>query len=486
VIWFKNRPDWQLLCGLIISLIALKAWLTAAAGFELHYDEAQYWEWSQYPDWSYYSKGPMVAWLIALAEYFFGHGEWQTRLFAWLSHGIFLLLIFVLTRRLWDSRSAAWWAVLIVLTTPLYFTLGLVMTTDVFLFTFWTWGLWAAHRALNQNQPRAWYELGAAVGVGALAKLSIGLLPAVIGLLVIIIPHWRRHLLNPHVWAGLSLMLVCMSPLILWNYHHDWVMLRHELGHVSHQEWSLLRLIEYLLGQWLALSPLIVIIALPLLARFPRIPRHRLFWLISLICSIFFVLKAGGAKVQLNWPAPVYIGFIVLFAGAIPNFSSLKRRILLLGIGTSLAFMAVGYFPYFFGLPAKLDPFKVVKSWYQPITAISNMVPTADFILTDKYELAGELAFYWPQRLPVYITGSAARRFNQHDLWPAIDREAGRNAAYISTDPNPPDELARAFRQCTGLQPVTVHAHDGSLLRTLYVRHCRHYVSIVWPKPQFY
>lgn len=484
--WLKSRPDWQLLCGLIVALIAIKAWLTSAAGFELHYDEALYWEWSQQLDWSYYSKGPLIAWLIALAEHLFGHGEWQVRLFAWLCHGIFLAMIFAVTRLLWKSRAAAWWAIIITLTTPLYFTLGMVMTTDVFMFTLWTWGLWAAQRAIYQDQTHAWYELGAAVGIGALTKLSIGLLPAIIGLLLLIIPQWRRHLTKPHVWGGLALMLVCMSPLLIWNYHNDWVMLRHEHGHVRYDYWSFTRMFEYLLGQWFVLSPIIVIVAITVLVRFPQVIRHRLFWLISLVCAVFFLFKAGSAKVQLNWPAPAYIGFITLFAGAIPDFTTLKRRLVVLGMVMSVTFMAVSYFPYFFGLPAKFDPFKVVKSWRQPVTTISAMVTKSDFILTDKYETAGELAFYWPHRIPVYITGSTTRRFNQHDLWPAIDREAGRDALYISENPVPPVELAHAFKQCVELEPVSALAPDGSTLRIIYVRYCTHYVSIIWPTPRFY
>lgn len=482
----RDRPDWQLLCGLVVGLVVFSAWLTHTAGFELHYDEAQYWEWSQHLDWSYYSKGPLLAWLIALSESLFGHGEWQVRLFAWFTHGIFLVLVFGLTRLLWHSRTAAWWGVMIALTTPLYFTLGLVMTTDVFLFAFWTWGLWAAQRALYQNRKSAWYELGAAVGIGSLVKLSIGLLPAAIGLLVMVMPHWRRHLLNPHVWSGLALMLACMSPMLLWNFQNDWVMFRHELGHVGHQNWSLTRLIEFLLGQWLALSPIVVVIAITVLRRLPVASHHRLLWLVSLACTLFFIFKAGGDKVQLNWPAPAYIGFIVLFAGTLPNLSAPKQRLLLSGIITSVIFLAIGSFPYQFGLSARYDPLKEVKSWRQPIATIAATAPPVDFILTDKYELAAELSFYWPVTLPVYITGNANRRFNQHDLWPTIDRESGHDALFISTRPEPPPELARAFHQSTVLPPAIARAPDGSPLRTLYVRHCLNYVSILWPSPQVY
>ena len=69
------RADAFLLGLLVIGGVLLNAWLTAAAGFDLHYDEAQYWEWAQQLDWSYYSKGPLVAWSIALSTGLFGHGE---------------------------------------------------------------------------------------------------------------------------------------------------------------------------------------------------------------------------------------------------------------------------------------------------------------------------------------------------------------------------------------------------------------------------
>ena len=35
-------------------------------------DEAHYWDWSRHLDWSYYSKGPLVAWLIRASCELFG------------------------------------------------------------------------------------------------------------------------------------------------------------------------------------------------------------------------------------------------------------------------------------------------------------------------------------------------------------------------------------------------------------------------------
>lgn len=482
----STHRDGLWLAALALGLVAAKAALTRAAGVELHYDEAQYWEWSRQLDWSYYSKGPLVAWLIALSEAVFGHGEWQVRLPAWLAHGALLAVVFHFARDVWQSRAAAWWAVWLTLFTPLYFTLGLVMTTDIWLFLCWTWGLWASYRALIFERPRAWFEVGAAVGLGALTKLSIGLLPAAVGIAVLLHPRWRAQLKSPQLWGGLLLMLVIMSPVLAWNAAHDWVMLRHEAGHVGGTDGSVPRVLSFLVGQAVALSPLVVVIALTVLWRPPKDSGPRLLWGLSLAWIAFFVFKAFGAKVQVNWPAAGYIGLLILFAGYIPVLARWKRRVLVAGFVLASALMFAAYFPYALGLHNHQDPFKDTKAWRAPVAALSAQTPPVEFILTPNYKLAAEMAFYWPEELPVYVAGNRARRFNQHDLWPGITREAGRDGLWVSTSPDAPPELTQAFARCTSLQAVPAVTPDGKILRTLYARHCREYRAIAWPRPESY
>src|SRR5436190_2998970 len=69
-------PDW--LCRVLAAALILTAasshlaYLALDCPLDLAPDEAHYWDWSRHLDWSYYSKGPLVAWLIRLSCEVFG------------------------------------------------------------------------------------------------------------------------------------------------------------------------------------------------------------------------------------------------------------------------------------------------------------------------------------------------------------------------------------------------------------------------------
>src|SRR5580692_175444 len=61
--------------------VARLLWLVVQPA-DLYPDEAQYWFWAQHPALGYYSKPPLVAWLIALTTAGFGDSEFAVRLAA--------------------------------------------------------------------------------------------------------------------------------------------------------------------------------------------------------------------------------------------------------------------------------------------------------------------------------------------------------------------------------------------------------------------
>src|SRR5271156_4225043 len=60
---------------ILASVVLHVVYLACDCPLDLAPDEAHYWDWSRHLDWSYYSKGPLVAWLIRASCVCFG--EWS-------------------------------------------------------------------------------------------------------------------------------------------------------------------------------------------------------------------------------------------------------------------------------------------------------------------------------------------------------------------------------------------------------------------------
>jgi hypothetical protein len=59
--------------GVILAVMTLQIlFLLVGCDWDLCGDEAEYWSWSRRLDWSYWSRGPLIAWLIRGATEVFG------------------------------------------------------------------------------------------------------------------------------------------------------------------------------------------------------------------------------------------------------------------------------------------------------------------------------------------------------------------------------------------------------------------------------
>ena len=62
-------------------------------GIEYHYEEAQYWVWSQNPSLSYLTKGPFVASIISLSNSIFGQSYLGLKFFSLLAYAGTIIFI---------------------------------------------------------------------------------------------------------------------------------------------------------------------------------------------------------------------------------------------------------------------------------------------------------------------------------------------------------------------------------------------------------
>src|SRR5262247_3575180 len=88
-----------LLAGLmVIRLIGLKFSVV-----DLFFDEAQYWAWSREPALGYFTKPPLLAWIIAVAERICGTSEACVRAPSPVFYFATCLVVFAVARQLYDD-----------------------------------------------------------------------------------------------------------------------------------------------------------------------------------------------------------------------------------------------------------------------------------------------------------------------------------------------------------------------------------------------
>ncbi len=152
---------------LAFVLLGLTLFRVVALSFnatDLFFDEAQYWSWSLNPAFGYYSKPPMIAWLIGLSGSICGSSEFCVRLPSPLLHFVTGFLVFAIGWRLYDARTGFWSGVVFATLPGVSLSAGII-STDVPLLLFWAAALLML-TFLLEEKPAWWVApaLGVAIG----------------------------------------------------------------------------------------------------------------------------------------------------------------------------------------------------------------------------------------------------------------------------------------------------------------------------------
>src|SRR5215467_13633374 len=75
-----SAPSLPLLVALLLALTILRVVGLHLSVVDLFFDEAQYWDWSRELAFGYFSKPPLLAWVIAATDPICGSGEACVRL----------------------------------------------------------------------------------------------------------------------------------------------------------------------------------------------------------------------------------------------------------------------------------------------------------------------------------------------------------------------------------------------------------------------
>ena len=206
---------------LAVRLTALKLNAT-----DLFFDEAQYWFWSTEPAFGYYSKPPLIAWLIGLSTKVCGVSEMCIRLPAPLLHTATAAALYVLGRRLYDQTTGILTA-LVYATLPAVSLSSGIISTDIPLLLCWALAL-IGYSALLQE--KSWWPtllLGAAIGAGLNAKYAMAWIVPCVAVHLTFESKRRAILRDPRLWAALAIGIALIGPNLAWNLSNSFATFSH-------------------------------------------------------------------------------------------------------------------------------------------------------------------------------------------------------------------------------------------------------------------
>ncbi len=485
---------------LLVSLLLFRVFYLWVAPLELSPDEAYYWEWSRRLDWGYYSKPPMVAWIMAASTFLLGNSEFAVRLPAAILATGALFCCWRMAHSMFGSRAGLL-ALLLAACSPGASVAAFVMTIDAPLLFFWgaaSMSLWEAMRREcipGADDGRAfcwWLAAGLAAGAGLLAKQTMAAFwPAAI-IALALHPRTRHLLYSFRLWLSAAVSILLLSPAIWWNMHHDWITMQHTAHHF-HQSGrtfldSLRTFAEFAGSQLGVLSPLTCLlvyatggVGLVMLCRFlpeafggraseiRRLSgggwpcRLLLLCLTGIAMLVPVTLLSLKQRVNANWPAPFYMSGFVLVAGWYYGKSGMAgmlegmRGMVRPAVATGAALACLVYsLPWLVPLAglegSAVDPLVRVRGWRELAAKVENIrhklpAPEKTFLVTRRRQTASELAFYLPGNPRIYRwSGNRKRITTQYELWPVPDTMSGWDVLFIiDVDKEVPGDLPGRF-----------------------------------------
>lgn len=455
--WLKRF--WWLVAAVFVARIGVM--LLFVNGVDLAGDEAYYWDWGRRPDWCYYSKPPMIGWMMGVIGWLTGNAEWGIRFAALLLGTTTLVIIHRIALVLFDARTAFLTAVLVLLTIA-NAGLNLLLTIDAPLLLCWTLGLllfWFA--AQKPACGTRWIALALVIGLGTLSKQMMLAFPALMLVFAAVSREDRALLRNPRLWAAIVLGMAFIIPVLLWNREHGWITLEHTKHHFDGETRSfgkwIGRTLENAGLQALIYTPVtfaaLVAAMLAAVRQRAKLTRPVLFLLLASAPALAcFAVLALRQRINPNWPAAFFVPAFVLAAawmrGLLPTAANPGWQKWSLRVGGALVLIVHLTLVIVFSTDLKsINKLASIRGWREAGVEAQKFIDQAPrkdktFVMTlgHRYN-AAQMAFHIPSHPRMYRWENSGTVQSQYEIWPGPEERFGDDA--IIFDPNPGDSLLR-------------------------------------------
>ncbi|MHA6287543.1 ArnT family glycosyltransferase [Maricaulis sp. CAU 1757] len=439
---FARAPDsrtwYHATLALIGGLLALRLLALVLSPVALYADESQYWVWSREFDWGYFSKPPMIAWLIGLSTALLGDSDFAVRLPAALLHSATALFLYAAARLIWDRRTG-FAAALIYITMPGVWLSAVVMSTDALLLTCFSGALLALLHLRRGAGARTAAALGLAIGLGFLSKYAMIYFVVGTAIGLVVDATLRRTLVGRNGLIAGLVVVACLTPNLLWNAANDFATVSHTAananwgGDLFHPA----ELADFVGEQFGVfgpiLFPVLLVICVQALRRVRGGDRTALLLVFYVLPPLLVVsLQSFISRAHANWAASAYVAGTLLVAAFLMRGPVWRRWVLagsvaihtLIGVGV----MTLAASPALVEAIGADNATKRIRAWPETAAAIEaaageeyRYIVFDDrniFHQTQRYapELDGRMRMWWRYAGPIN---------HAEQVWPLAPDEDG-------------------------------------------------------------
>ncbi len=320
--------------GIVAGVTLLRLGLLAFDRTDLFVDESQYWLWGQDFAFGYYSKPPLIAWVIGAVTAVFGDTPFWVRAPGAVFHGGTALILGALAARMQGARAAVWVAAAYV-TLPFVAVGSLLISTDTIMAPFFAAALYFHRRLVTGGGMGTALLCGAMAGVAFLAKYAAIYFLGGVALAAFIYPAMR--IAPRHVLALLVAFGAVMAPNILWNLNNDLTTVSHTMDNVGWlrsdnplSQLSLMRVAEFLASQFAVFGP---IMGIALIIAAVRRGTDKTLFPFILPALMIVSGQALLEKAYANWAVSAYFaGTVVAMAVLIARPRLLRASLVINGL----------------------------------------------------------------------------------------------------------------------------------------------------------
>ncbi len=428
------RTAFNAALALLAGFTALRLFVLMIDPNSLYADETQYWLWSQSLDWGYFSKPPMIAWVIAATTALFGDADWAVRLAAPILHLVSASFLGLAAARLFGPRAGFWAAALWMLM-PAVWLSSIIIATDAVMMAGWSLGLYALIR-LRERPHWGWaIALGAAAGWAFLSKYATVYFLIGTGIAILVDKPARRALLSLQGAAALSVFGAIISGNLLWNAANEFATVSHTAANANWQGslFNLEELLQFIGDQFGVFGPitfatLIAAVVIAIRRSRPGQEERPLLMLAGFVVPAL-VIVAGQAfisRAHANWAASAYGAGTLLTAWLLTHRADWRRFLLYGSVGLHFllgaAFLSFAASPQLTDAAGRANDFKRIREWPATAEAIETVVRETgvDIVAFDNRNDFHQTQRYGPDipaQLYMWLRQNSAHNFAEA-AWP--------------------------------------------------------------------